>query len=104
MDDEERLDFVLAIGEAVSNAVRHGAGEKFSVRVWSDDGAITVDVVDEGNGFPRPAFVPLDVKKGGYGMLIVHKLTDEVHLLNGGRRVRLVKRLPKIRALPYRVG
>lgn len=105
MDDEERFDFVLAIGEAVSNAVRHGAGEKFSVRLWSNDGAITVDVVDEGNGFPRrPADAPLEGEKGGYGMLIVHKLTDEVHLLDGGRRVRLVKRLPKVRPIRYRAG
>lgn len=105
MDEESRLDFVLAIGEAVSNAVRHGGGETFSIRCWSNGGKIVVDVIDEGNGFlRRPIKAPLDAQNGGYGMLIIHKLTDEVHLLNGGRRVRLVKRLPEIPAIPYRAG
>jgi hypothetical protein len=33
-------------------------------------------------------------------MLIIYKLTDECHLLNGGRQVRLVKRravMPEVR-------
>ena len=105
MGEEERLDFVLAIGEATSNAVRHGGGATFSVRCWSSDGTITVDVIDEGTGFARrPIKASLRGENGGYGMLIIHKLTDEVHLLNGGRRVRLVKRLSMIPAIPYRAG
>ena len=94
MSDEERLDFALAAGEAISNAVRHGGGEAFSVRCWIEDGAISVDVIDAGSGFAhRPSEAPTDGEYGGYGMLIIYKLTDEVHLLNGGRKVRLVKRL-----------
>lgn len=105
MIEEERLDFVLAIGEAVSNAVRHGGGEKFSVRCWSSDGKIIIDVTDEGSGFPRrPVTPPVERENGGYGMLIIHKLTDELHLLNGGRRVRLVKRLAALPAIPFRAG
>lgn len=105
LDEKERLDFVLAIGEAVANAVRHGGGERFSIRCWSNGGKIVVDVTDEGAGFSRPSMkVPLDGENGGYGMLIIHKLTDEVHLLNGGRRVRLVKRRPIAPAIPSRAG
>jgi serine/threonine-protein kinase RsbW len=105
MSEEERIDFALAVGEVLSNAVRHGGGETFSVRCWSGDDRITVDVIDEGTGFRRSApRLPADGETGGYGMLIIYKLTDEVHLLNGGRRVRLVKRLPATPAIPYRAG
>lgn len=105
MRDSERLDFVLAVGEAISNAVRHGGGEEFSVRCWIDDGTISVDVIDSGSGFPhRPVKAAAAGEHGGYGMLIIYKLMDEVHLLDGGRRVRLVKRLQEIPAIPYRAG
>jgi len=105
MSEQERLDLVLAIGEAVSNAVHHGGGEQFAVRCWSEDGKILVDVTDEGAGFSRrPIRLPVDGGEGGYGLSIIHKLTDEVHLLDGGRRIRLVKRLSKIRTIPNRAG
>lgn len=104
MKEEERLDFVLAVGEAISNAVRHGGGEEFSVRCWIDDGAISVDVIDAGPGFPSQPVEPPPGEYGGYGMLIIYKLTDEVHLLNGGRKVRMVKRLAAIPSIPYRAG
>lgn len=105
MTEDERLDFALAIGEAVSNAVRHGGGEQFTVRCWTDEGRITVDVTDEGAGFSRqPIKLPAGGECGGYGMSIIHKLTDEFHLLDGGRCVRLVKRMPTIRSIPNRAG
>ena len=94
MSEPERLDFLLAIGEAISNAVRHGGGATFRVRCWSADRKIVVDVIDSGNGFSRrPIKRPKNGEAGGYGMLIIHKLTDEFHLLDGGRKVRLVKHL-----------
>ena len=105
LSEGERLDFVLAIGEAVSNAVRHGGGDQFSIRCWTDGTTISVDVTDEGSGFRRrPVTPPEDGERGGYGMLIIHKLTDEIHLLDGGRRIRLVKRLPVEPAIPHRAG
>lgn len=105
MRDSERFDFVLAVGEAIANAVRHGGGEEFSVRCWIDNGAISADVIDSGSGFPcRPVEAPAAGERCGYGMLIVYKLTDEVHLLDGGRKVRLVKRLQEMPAIPYRAG
>jgi serine/threonine-protein kinase RsbW len=105
MSEQERLDFALAIGEAISNAVRHGGGDKFAVSCWSRDGKIIVDVIDEGTGFPRKLLEPpIDDGNGGYGLLIIRKLTDELHLLEGGRRVRLVKRLVEVPAIPFRTG
>lgn len=105
MRDSERLDFVLAVGEAISNAVRHGGGDEFSVRCWINDGTISIDVIDSGSGFARrPVEVPSAGEFGGYGVLIIYKLSDEVHLLDGGRKVRLVKRLQEIPAIPYRAG
>lgn len=50
MSEEQRLDFILAVGEAISNAVRHDGGEKFSIRCWNGDGSISADVIDSGSG------------------------------------------------------
>lgn len=102
MSESDRTDFVLAVGEAVSNAVRHGDGDTFSIRCWSEDGNVSVEVMDAGPGFARSSIERS--QSGGYGMLIIYKLTDEVHLLHGGSKVRLVKRLPAIPEIPYRAG
>jgi serine/threonine-protein kinase RsbW len=105
LGEEERLDFAFAIGEAVSNAVRHGGGEQFTVRCSTSDGKITVDVSDDGLGFaPRPLKPPPDGEIGGYGMSIIYQLTDEVHLLDAGRCIRLVKRLQLAPAMPNCAG
>lgn len=103
--EDERLDFVLAAGEAISSAVRHGGGETFAIRCWSNGRKIIVDVIDEGSGFAsRPLQHLADDESDIYGMLIIHGLTDEVHLLNGGRRMSLVKRPAVSPAISFRVG
>jgi len=104
MSEDERLDLVLAAGEAISNTIRHGGKGCFAVRCWTSGRKIIVDVIGEGACFVSRPAESAEGASRGFGMLIVHGLTDEVHLLDDGRRVRLVKRPAISPAISYRVG
>lgn len=46
----QRLDdFVLAINELITNAVRHGGGRGW-LRLWQESGVLVCEVADHGNG------------------------------------------------------
>ena len=102
--DEEQLSKVkLALEEALSNAMRHGNGLKLSrkvmVRIVCDHGRIYLDVSDKGNGF-NPKTVPDPTQSGyaenipgGRGIFLMRKMMDSVEFYNGGRGVRMVKKI-----------
>jgi anti-sigma regulatory factor (Ser/Thr protein kinase) len=52
---EERLpDFLVAVNEVATNAVTHGhASAKALLRMWTEDGALVVEVHDEGRWVPE---------------------------------------------------
>lgn len=93
----------LALEEALTNAMRHGNGLKKSRKVavgiaW-EGGQIHLDVSDEGNGF-NPKTVPDPTKSGyaenipgGRGIFLMRHLMDSVEFYNGGRGVRMKKKL-----------
>ena len=102
--DEEQLSKVkLALEEALANAMRHGNGlkqsRKVTVRVVWEHGQIHLDVSDEGNGF-NPKTVPDPTQSGyaenipgGRGVFLMRNLMDKVEFYDGGRGVRMVKKL-----------
>jgi serine/threonine-protein kinase RsbW len=101
--DEELLDAVrLAVGEAASNAVRHGCrgDEQLKVRVQSatDGETLVVEISDPGPGFD-PDQVPSpevgELREGGMGIYFMRLTMDEVTYSfdDGGTTVRLIKRL-----------
>jgi anti-sigma regulatory factor (Ser/Thr protein kinase) len=84
--------FVLAVNEAVTNAIRHatGAGE---VVVWYDGSRLVAKICDEGPGIehaPATATPPVEAL-GGRGLWLIHQLVDQVGIVNtpGGALVRL---------------
>ena len=93
----------LALEEALTNAMRHGNGLKISrkvtVRIALEGGQIEIDVSDEGSGF-NPKTVPDPTQKGyaenipgGRGIFLMRQMMDKVEFYNGGRGVRMVKKL-----------
>ena len=98
---EELADrIVLLASEAITNAMDHG-------NKWQPDKVATLcltihkdkvqlDVTDEGCGFKLPANITeaLTPEKRmndhGRGLLLMHEFADEVHLLSGTNRLRLV--------------
>jgi anti-sigma regulatory factor (Ser/Thr protein kinase) len=91
-------DIVLAIEEAMTNAVRHsGATEDLDVAVWFDEADLVALVRDCGHAFDIEAFdrsaVPDLDKPGGRGLFLISRLMDHMELRrDGGLELRVVKR------------
>ena len=88
LTDDVMFDVDLAVEEAATNIVRHaysseGAGD-MQVRVDAPRDAIRIELTDWGQPFDADAAhlavdVPLEARaEGGMGVLLVHKLMDEV--------------------------
>jgi serine/threonine-protein kinase RsbW len=94
----DRLDdFVVAVNELLTNAVRHGGGLG-RVVVWSSDGAVVCEVSDSGSGLPasrqEPSRRPAADQPGGWGLWLAEELTDTFELVTGagGTTVRVSSR------------
>jgi anti-anti-sigma factor len=97
--DAALFDMKVAIGEALSNAVRHGqpnaGGGRIKVDVTAYDDRVVVDVMDDGVGFDGSKDAPDDLyATSGRGLLFMRALVDRVEFEPspmGGTMVRLVK-------------
>ena len=97
VDDGVVADVLLALDEAVSNAIRHGsrAGDPVEVSVERDSEWLEMSVRDGGPTprLPRlPAEPPPAMQTGGRGLWLILQLVDEVRLQRIGDGTRLVMR------------
>jgi anti-sigma regulatory factor (Ser/Thr protein kinase) len=96
---EYLADFEIALGEALANAAEHGGGATITVTCEVRGGALITEIEEHGAGFtwsgPQP---PRDGSLRGYGLFMIHALTDELDILEEGRKVRIVKRLGAVYA------
>ncbi|MHB0913174.1 MAG: ATP-binding protein [Armatimonadota bacterium] len=94
---QELYDLEIAIGEACSNAVRHGTpgGGEIRVACKRNERTFVVEISDCGEGFDPTALSqpdPNQMKEGGMGIYLMHMLMDAVEFdFDGGTTVRLVK-------------
>lgn len=100
--DENYGNILVAVTEAVSNAIYHGnrLNPDKSVRFFYEtkENNLCFTVEDEGNGY-NPDTLPdptdptnLEVPNGR-GVFLMRKLTDDIKFLNEGRRVELYFRI-----------
>ena len=79
-------DFVTAVNELVTNAVRHGGGWG-SLRLTLDVDTLIADVSDRGRGFsgkvPVAAGPPAGDTPGGRGILLARRLTATLLISDG---------------------
>jgi anti-sigma regulatory factor (Ser/Thr protein kinase) len=79
----DRFDICLAAAEAVANAIEHGhvPGGEVSVECVCD-GDVTVTVKDDGGGMRAKTWQRVLVKTsvGGYGLLLMRGLMDDVEV------------------------
>ena len=100
VDEDVVADVLLALDEAVSNAIRHGSqgGEPVRVSVDSDGEWVEMSVRDGGPTprLPRlPAEPPPGLQTGGRGLWLILQLVDEVRLqrIKDGTRLMMRRRV-----------
>lgn len=95
-DPGGRFEFVFAVNEAVTNAIKHGApdeqGQIHLSVVVDDADRLTFIVCDHGT-FAPPALDPATRSEHGRGLALMASLMDEVqlHIEPGHTTVRLSK-------------
>ena len=91
----ERLDdFVVAVNELLTNAVRHGGGTGH-LTLTAEGDSVVCEVSDRGDGLDGVSRQrPAPDEPGGWGLLLVRELTDtcEIKTGLGGTAVRISSR------------
>jgi anti-sigma regulatory factor (Ser/Thr protein kinase) len=83
----QRLDdFVLAVNELITNAVRHGGGTG-ELRLWRSADALVCEVSDDGLGIGADHLAnhdrPAPDTAGGWGLWLADQLSDEMVVMTG---------------------
>lgn len=95
LDDDRSYEFVFAVNEAVTNAIRHGAPDEhghIALSVLSEGDRLTLAVRDYGT-FAAARQDRVDCAEGGRGFALMTRLMDAVQLCvaPGNTTVRLSK-------------
>jgi serine/threonine-protein kinase RsbW len=105
-EEQDRYFIAVAVREILTNAIKHGnrfdPHKKVGLRVSENDGDLTIEVADQGDGFdlgnvPNPLAVENRERTSGRGVKIARALMDYVTVetkQEGGANVRMVKHLP----------
>jgi serine/threonine-protein kinase RsbW len=91
-------DFVVAVNEVATNAVRYGSADA-DLRLWVDGGEVVAEVCDQGDWHPKEPpgkTAPGPDSEGGMGLWVTRLICSAVHITTGrgGTVVRLHMALP----------
>lgn len=98
LDDDIYGNIMIAVTEAVNNAIKHGnknnKDKNVTLILSLEDGRISFLVMDEGAGFdflhlPDPTAPENIEKPGGRGIFLMRHLADEVNFEQEGKIVKL---------------
>ena len=98
LDEDLYGNIMIAVTEAVNNAIKHGnASDKsknVSLSLSLDESLLKFTIKDEGSGFnyenlPDPTAPENLEKLGGRGIFLMKHLSDEVDFKENGRIVEL---------------
>lgn len=98
LDDDIYGNIMIAVTEAVNNAIKHGnkgdSSKNVQLTLALNDKLIKFKIEDEGHGFdyenlPDPTAPENIEKPGGRGIFLMKHLSDEVDFKEGGRVVEL---------------
>jgi serine/threonine-protein kinase RsbW len=85
-------DFVLAVNEVVTNAVRHAGGRGW-LRMWLQQNALRCEIIDEGAGIPADRLnghrLPPSFATGGRGLWLARHLCDLLTVQTGPHGTRI---------------
>ncbi|KAA9332963.1 ATP-binding protein [Hymenobacter busanensis] len=103
IEDDIYGNIMVAVTEAVNNAIRHGnkfdKDKNVQLALTVDDNRVTFEVEDQGPGFDFTNLLdptaPENLENpGGRGIFLIRHLADEVEFTNDGRKVELTFFLP----------
>jgi len=98
LNDDIYGNIMIAVTEAVNNAIKHGNKDNSSKNVFIslslEEGMIKFKVQDEGTGFdfhqlPDPTLPENISRPGGRGIFLMKHLSDEVDFKENGKVVEL---------------
>ncbi len=98
LNDDIYGNIMIAVTEAVNNAIRHGSNGDSSKNVLLsllvDKGLLKFRIEDDGPGFdyanlPDPTAPENIEKPGGRGVFLMKHLSDQVKFIDGGKVVEL---------------
>ncbi len=98
LDDDIYGNIMIAVTEAVNNAIKHGSKSDSSKNVLLtllvDGTTLKFKIEDTGHGFdyshlPDPTSPENLEKPGGRGIFLMKHLSDDVKFMEGGRIVEL---------------
>lgn len=98
LDDDIYGNIMIAVTEAVNNAIKHGSqndsSKNVNLSLLVDESTLKFRVEDQGRGFdymhlPDPTAPENLEKPGGRGIFLMKHLADDVAFLDGGRIVEL---------------
>ncbi|MCT4618140.1 MAG: ATP-binding protein [Marinisporobacter sp.] len=101
-DIEQIEDIKVAIAEACTNAIEHGLcynNNNFQINFLVDHEKLSIEVMDQGNGFKSSEIQEPDLanpKEGGLGIFIIKSLMDEVEIISDlgkGTTMKMIKYL-----------
>ena len=95
MNGQDLTDLESAAGEALANLCEHSDSSHFEVSCGIDGYWITIEIRGDGCGFLPPAEAkrPPVGSLRGYGLFMMHKFVDSIEFFDGGRGIRLRKRV-----------
>lgn len=96
--DDTYGNIMLALSEAVTNAIIHGnqqdESKKVQINAQHKDSKLVVSIKDEGDGFD-PATLPDPLqdenllKEGGRGVYLIEQYSDDVTYSEGGTKITI---------------
>lgn len=99
LDKEKHSDALLALNEAVTNAIVHGNRQDSSKQVYItftlEKSALVIEVQDEGQGFdpeelPDPVQEENLLNPGGRGVFLIRQYTDRCYFSENGTKITMV--------------
>ena len=92
---EDVYDLKLAVTEAATNVIRHAAVESYEVEYRVLPQAVEITVIDTGGGFNVADLTRVPDGQGGFGLVVIRDLVDELVLDStegGGTRLKMIRR------------
>lgn len=105
LQEQETFYIHLALEEALTNAVKHGNkfNPNLNVDLWVNinGNLLEMTIKDQGQGFdfrhvPDPTDKERRVLTSGRGVFLIKKIMDQVVFEEGGRQIKMLKRLANV--------